>query len=113
MSHDDEWRYRKGAELPDAALTWYDAEGLVLPFATGWTFELKVAPVLGAAATFTKTSGLTGADTAPNLLVVWATSGELNDLAVGNWVALARARNAAGKDRYFRPLALIVEPAIS
>jgi hypothetical protein len=109
-----DWRYRTGAELPDAALEWFDADGVLIPFATGWTFELKVATRLGDTALFTKTSGITGADTAPNVVVVWATgAGELNALPVGSYVALLRARNAAGKDRYFKALPLIVEPAIA
>lgn len=75
--------YIQGAELDDMPISWLDADGDPYNFASGWTFSVKVG-AKGAAATFTKTSGITGASTAPNITVTWATTGELNTLAPGD-----------------------------
>ena len=72
-------QYVLGAELGDLAITWYDDDGTLINFSSGYTFQVKVG-LAGQAATFTKTTGITGAATAPNVVIGWATSGELNSL---------------------------------
>ena len=74
--------YIQGSDLPDLAVSWLDAAGAVIDFATGHTFEVRVGAA-GSAAAFVKSTGITGAATAPNLTVQWATSGELNSLTAG------------------------------
>ena len=94
--------YYKGAELPDLHVTWEDEDGEVIDFAAGWTFVVKVAREGSTAASFTKSSGITGAASAPNVVVAWATSGELSTLAAGRYVVQVVATRAAdSKDRYF------------
>lgn len=94
--------YYSGAELPDLHLTWEDEAGDVIDFAAGWTFTVKVAREGSTTAQFTKTTGITGAASAPNVVVAWATSGELSALAAGRYVVQVVARRSAdSKDRYF------------
>lgn len=76
------FEYPSGAQLDDLRIAWFDPAGNLRQFASGWTFSLKVG-VAGSAAVFTKTSGITGANTRPNITVAWATSGELASLTVG------------------------------
>lgn len=90
--------YVKGSELPDLAITWTDTNGDVINFATGWTFTVRIG-VEGQEAEHTKTSGISGAATAPNVTVAWS-AGELDDLAARVWSCQVTARNeATGKDR--------------
>ena len=93
--------YYKGAELPDLHLTWDDTDGEVINFAAGWTFTVKVAREGSTTAAFTKTTGITGAASAPNVVIAWDT-GELSTLAAGRYVVQVAARRSAdSKDRYF------------
>lgn len=94
------FRYRKGAELPSIELTWEDTDGEVIDFSAGWTFTVTVAPRGETTASFTKTTGITGAAGPPNVTIAWATTGELNSLAAGAYDLQLRARRAAdSKDR--------------
>lgn len=91
-------RYIQGADLPDLQLTWQDSTGNVIDFSTGWTFQVKVGKT-GQPATFTKTAGIAGTATAPNVTVVWA-DGELDSLSPGAFRVLVTAtRNADSKVR--------------
>jgi hypothetical protein len=83
----------------DIKFTWRDSVGAVIDFAAGFTFELKVGSVSNAAE-LTKTTGITGATTAPNITIVF-TADELAGVPVGLRTAQLRARQTAGnKDRY-------------
>jgi hypothetical protein len=109
----DEWEYVKGAALPDAAITWRDWNGALLQLATGHTFELKIATELGVAPALTKTAGLTGANTDPNLTVVWAISGEITTLVSGLYVVqIVAIRTSDSKRRNFKFLPLRIRPSI-
>lgn len=101
--------YITGAELADLAVTWQDASGTVVDFSSGWTFQVKVGANLGTAAEFTKTTGITGAATAPNVTIAWATSGELNDLDAGTYVVqIAATRTSDSKTRIMHtPLQIV------
>lgn len=91
--------YVIGAELGDLGISWYDTDGTLIDFSSGYTFTVKVG-VRGSAALFTKTTGITGAATAPNVTVAWATSGELNALSTGQYALQVTARQtSSGKDR--------------
>lgn len=91
--------YVIGAELGDLGISWYDTNGALIDFSSGYTFTVKVG-VRGEAALFTKTTGISGAATAPNVTVAWATSGELNSLASGSYALQVAARQtSSGKDR--------------
>lgn len=94
-------RYFKGAEHPDIALTWKDNSGAVLDLSSGYTFEFKIGHG-GHAATLTKTAGMTGAQTSPNLTVVF-TAAELDSVPAGLYEAQIRAnQTSTNKDRYMR-----------
>jgi hypothetical protein len=68
-------RYHANAERPTLRLTWYDDDDALIDFSSGYTWSLKVGNP-GSAALLTKTSGITGAATAPNVTIAW-TAGEL------------------------------------
>jgi len=104
--------YTQGAELPDAALTWKDSAKAIIDFSSGHTFVLKIG-ARGAAATITKSAGITGAASAPNITVTWATSAELNTLAVGSHEAdLIATRTSDSKQRVM-PLVISITPPIT
>lgn len=83
--------YTAGDELPAAELTVLEDDGTVIDLSAGYTFEVKVAPIGSTTASFTKTTGVTGAATAPNATVTWATSAELSTLTAGLYTLQFRA----------------------
>lgn len=89
--------YEIGEELDPLEITWLDAAGNVRNFASGWTFEFKLGNI-GQAALLTKTTGITGASTGPNVTLTWA----VDELVVpaGSYTGQLRARNASTKDLY-------------
>lgn len=101
--------YTLGAELPDVAIAWTDEAGNLIDFSTGWTFQVKVGNP-GEAALLTKTGGITGAATSPNLTIAWS-AGELDAVGSGAWSCQVKATNA-GKDR-IRTFSLKLLPAIT
>jgi hypothetical protein len=104
-------KYLKGGEHPDIALTWRDNSGAIIDFATGHTFELKIGHG-GQAALITKTAGITGAQTAPNVITIFAVN-ELDTIATGMYEAQLRARQTStSKDRYMRFWFLLI-PAVT
>lgn len=104
--------YMAGAELDDLPVTWYAEDGTtVYDYSSGWTFELKVGQV-GSSALFVKTAGISGAATAPNLVVAWATTGELNGLSPGGYNLQIRARRTADSKDRFLDAKLVILPAI-
>lgn len=102
------YAYRQDQELPAMAIEWLDSNGDVIDFSTGWTFTAKVATkTIPGTALITKTTGITGAATSPNVVIDWSTT---------DWSALAPAtggtvhvvhltarRTSDSKDRVFRP----------
>jgi hypothetical protein len=91
--------YIKGAELNDVALTWnHPVSGLYTDFITDWTFTVFIG-TLGGAAAVTKTTGITPAAIAPNILIAWAAD-ELDALPVGEHTAEIEAKHTpTNKDR--------------
>lgn len=68
MSH---YRYRKGLTTgPAMRLAWYDYTGTALyQMATGWTFTAKIVKMGTSIVLVTKTAGITGSNTSPNVIV--------------------------------------------
>ena len=90
--------YYIGSELPDYPLVWTDSDEQLIDFASGWTFTLKLGHP-GRDAVLTKTTGITGAATSPNVTVVWA-AGEFDEVDPGTYVLQLFARQtSSGKDR--------------
>lgn len=79
-------------------MSWYDRDNALIDFATGYTFEVKL--LLGTVVALTKTTGITGAATAPNVTVAWA-AGELNPTP-GRY-RLHLTATTGGADRMFMP----------
>lgn len=91
--------YLSNAEYPSAQLTWKDSAGNLIDFSTGYTFTVKLAQ--NGTTVVTKTAGITGAATAPNVTIAWDLA-ELN-ITPGVYEMFVYARDAASKDRAFRP----------
>jgi hypothetical protein len=87
--------YYRGAELPDAEITWLDSSNNIIDFSSGYTFVAKLGTP-GSTALLTKSSGITGAATAPNVLIAW-TANELA-LTPGTY-SLDIIATTGGKDR--------------
>jgi hypothetical protein len=93
--------YTQGSDLPDYPIQWLDSEGDLVDFSSGWTFECKVGTP-GSAAEFT-TTDVDGAATSPNVMVHFATTGELNSLDPGTYTVQVKAtRTADSRHRFFR-----------
>ncbi len=86
----------EGADLPDLALTWKDRDGNVLNLSS-YTFTVKVGPE-GGAASITKTSGITGSSTAPNIVVAWTVT-EIGTLSAGRYVIEVIATATDSRER--------------
>jgi len=104
--------YVQGSDLPDLGIEWYDSDGNVRDFSTGWTFVVKVGTP-GSAALFSKSSGIVGSATIPNLTISWSTSGELNTIAAGLYSADIIATRTADNKQLIRRIMLPVKPPIS
>lgn len=70
-----DYTYEVGDEDPSIALTWKDRDGAVIDLSAA-TFSVKLVDTRSVAIV-TKTTGITGAATAPNIVISWA-AGELN-----------------------------------
>lgn len=113
--------YRADQELPAIPVAWYDGDNTLIDFSTGWTFTVKLAlQETPTTVVLSKTTGITGAATSPNVTIDWSTSDftGLTAAAGGTtyvWHLVAR-RTSDSKDRVFRPgrpdtLTLFAAPA--
>lgn len=94
--------YVQGSDLPDLTITWRDSSNAIIDFSSGYTFSLKVGQP-GLSATVTKSTGISGASTSPNVTISWSTSGELNTLTPGTYIAqLIASRTSDSKQRFFQ-----------
>lgn len=91
--------YLSSSEYPSVQLTWKDSTGAVIDFSSGYTFTVILS--IDGAAALTKTSGISGSATAPNITINWS-AGELN-LTAGLYQLFVIARDGASKDRVFNP----------
>lgn len=104
--------YIQGADLPDLTIAWRDSAGTLIDFSSAYTFVLKLGKP-GAAATLTKSTGITGAATSPNITIVWAAAAELNTISPNHYEAhLIATRTSDSKQRVF-PFGVTVNPAIT
>jgi len=85
------------ASLPAAEFNWIDVNGATLDFSSGWTFKLTIGRPPNAAV-LTKTTGLVGRSTSPNLFVNWAPN-ELAVLTPGIWNIQVTASSSDGHQR--------------
>lgn len=103
--------YVKGATLPDLALTLKDSAGEVIDFSTPHTFAVKVG-ASGESATFTKTTGITGAASSPNVTIAWATSAEITTLDAGNYEMQVDCIRTSDSKRRSWKLTMTVRPSL-
>jgi hypothetical protein len=93
--------------LPAIPLAWLDATGAVIDFSSGYTFSAKVCAASTTAVLLTKSSGITGAATSPNLTIDWVAAdfSGLTASATGTAydVFVYARRTADSKDRVFNP----------
>jgi hypothetical protein len=95
--------YYKDQELPALAFNWYDSTGAIIDFSTGQTFTVKLcASATPNVVAYTKTTGVTGFVTAPNVTIDWTSSdfATLTADTTYNVVVYAR-RTSDSKDRVF------------
>lgn len=92
--------YRANQELPSWAADWKDRDGNLIDFASGYTWEVKLVNKATGTTGLTKTTGITGAATSPNVIVAWA-AGEL-DLTPGLYRMHLKA-TSGGQDRMYAP----------
>jgi hypothetical protein len=101
--------YTVGAELPDIDFIWHDSANVIIDFSIGWTFTFK----LNTEPAFIKTTGITGAATAPNVIVSFAAN-ELSTITPGIYAGQLWARRTAdSKDRSPIPFRFVVGADIS
>lgn len=93
------WTYRADQEEPAYAVSWYSADGDLIDF-TDSSFEVKLVNRDTGIVALTKPLGITGAASAPNVVVGWAT-GEL-DIEPGVY-AVHLTATKEGLDRMFKP----------
>lgn len=103
-----QYAYRADQELPAMTFTWQDSAGAVIDFSSGWTFTAKVCAVnTPTTVVLTKTTGITGSASAPNVTIDWD-GDELAALPANNkgavyFVYLYARRTSDDKDRVFSP----------
>lgn len=86
-------QYKEGASLPDLWVTWRDAAGRLVKFATQphtFTMTLSNRRTPGTLA-FTKTIGFTGFDTDPNVNIGWVPGLDISVLPPGLYDGLITA----------------------
>lgn len=96
--------YVQGATKPDVGITWRES-GALVDFSSGYTFEVRIFTPGASATLVTKSTGITGAATDPNVAIAWGTS-DLATLVPGHYVLEVRATN--GSHRYRRQWSLRV-----
>lgn len=103
--------YPQGDTLPNFTFgasgvpAWLDAAGSVVDFSSGYTFTAKV--YRNGVLQFTKSSSITGASTAPNVTINWASTGEIGDLNPG--VYLLRVTATSSSETRSAKVTLIIE----
>lgn len=101
-------KWTQGTTIPDLQLGIVDDSGELYDFSQGWTFSLTIK---GRTQNFTKTTSITGYEGNPNLIIVWATSNEIVNLASGIYsFVLTATYTPTGKIAKFKDT-LLVEPA--
>lgn len=106
--------YVQGTELPDIQVTWKDSTGTVIPFvAQPHTFSFRVAsqPALNKGTLGGSQTGITPADVAPNVTIVFS-AGDLDSIVPGTYSGQLWARRTAdSKDRQPVRFDFTIDPA--
>ena len=111
-------RYKQGALLPSLTVQWYDGPAqnaaLVAFGSIAHTWSLKISKYGNTKALVTKTTGITGADTAPNVTIDWS-AGEIDTLAPGEYsVQLVGTRTSDSKPRFCpQEIRIIIDPVMT
>ncbi len=98
--------YPQYAELPDLGVTWNNSAGVPFDFTSGWTLQCDVSgyyPNTGTPLKFTKTTGITLYPNliTPNIVITWATTGEITILQPGLYTFQLKAtQTSTSKVRY-------------
>lgn len=88
-------------EDPSWKVGWYDGEGVLRDFSVGFTFRLEFLSTRNERLIHTKTDGIAGADTEPNVVTSWAV-GELASLAGHKYKLRLVAVDVLGRESVFR-----------
>jgi predicted dehydrogenase len=101
------WNYRADQEHPSWAGDWEDGDGNLLDLSTGFTFDAWLVDEVEHTVAHTITTGITGDDVSPNILVAFA-NGALatafgSRTATRDFRLHVRARTAGSADRFYRP----------
>lgn len=94
-----ELTYVADSENPGTDIVWKDSTGTLIDFSTGFTFTVKLSQ--DGTTVVTKTTGITGSATIPNIRIAWDVD-EL-DITPGVYEMWVYARDGADRDRVFRP----------
>lgn len=103
-----QYTYVKNQELPAMSFEWRDNTNTLVDYSTGYTLTVKVAAQTTPTVTvLTKSTGITGAATAPNVAVNWSTA-DLAALTAGTTyvIWLIATRTADSLHRVFSPALL-------
>lgn len=85
-------------------LAWKDYAGALYNFSTGWTFSAKVVALGLNAALVTKTSGITGAATSPNVVIDFETADFTPLTAGADYQVILTATPSSGDPIVFEAL---------
>jgi hypothetical protein len=103
-------------EDPPWSIAWSDGQGVLRDFSGPYAFRVEFLTTRTKRVFYTKTEGIAGADTSPNIVVSWAV-GELAD-KVGKFKLRLVARNTVtNRESVFRegslPSLLVLAPPTS
>lgn len=90
-----------GATLPTFTVTWKDSSGALLDL-SAYTFTMTLTRLDEITAAATKSTGITGGATDPNVTIAWS-SDDFTGVTAGTYVAeLVGTRTADSKNRRLR-----------
>jgi len=88
-------------EDPSWRVGWYDGDGELRDFSTGYTFRVEFLSTRNERIIYTKTDGIVGAAIEPNAVVSWAV-GELAALAGHKYKLRLVAKDLLDRESVFR-----------
>jgi len=92
-------------EDPPWAVEWRDSSGEIRDFSNGYTFRVEFLTARTKRVLYTKTAGIVGASTSPNIAVSWAV-GELADKVGKFRLRLVAKETSTNRESVFREGAL-------
>lgn len=91
--------YYVGQALPALALEWKDRDSNLIDYSSGWTFRVDLLSS-GGTIMASKTTGITGAATSPNVIIDWANT-DFDGLSGNYRVYIKATRTSDSKFRVF------------